>query len=234
MPLLRYSNAACCSASAAGSHNPVKRTPSKVAKLILSLNGVVLQELLLQKDRITIGRRPENDIVLNNPAVSSVHAAVVTINGDSFLEDLDSTNGTQVNGQPVKKHFLRKRDVIEVAQYTIHYIPDMSTAEQTQGSLHPRPVYSPRDTSRKAVIRILNGPNVGKEVQLNKPFTTIGQAGGQVAVIARSTRGYTLGHIDGESRPALNGDTLSTVVYPLNQGDLIDLDGITLAFFFVD
>ena len=93
-----------------------------MAKLILSMDGLVLKEIPLNKERMTIGRRANNDIQIDNLAISGEHAAVVTILNDSFLEDLNSTNGTLVNGQPVKKHFLKNGDVIELGKYKLKYV----------------------------------------------------------------------------------------------------------------
>ena len=95
-----------------------------MAKLILSMDGLVLKEIPLVKERMSIGRRPSNDIQIDNLAISGEHAAVVTILNDSFLEDLNSTNGTLVNGQPVKKHFLKNNDVIEMGKYKLKYISE--------------------------------------------------------------------------------------------------------------
>ncbi|MCR4303324.1 MAG: FHA domain-containing protein [Gallionella sp.] len=97
------------------------------AKLILSIDGAVIKEYPLNKDRITIGRHSHNDIVIDNLAVSGEHAAVVTILHDSFLEDLDSTNGLEVNGTPTKKHFLQNNDLIEIGKYKLKYINDQIT-----------------------------------------------------------------------------------------------------------
>ncbi|HNI20831.1 MAG TPA: FHA domain-containing protein, partial [Nitrospira sp.] len=72
-----------------------------MAKLILSMDGLVLKEIPLNKERMTIGRKPHNDIQIDNLAISGEHSVIVTILNDSFLEDLNSTNGTYVNGQPV-------------------------------------------------------------------------------------------------------------------------------------
>jgi pSer/pThr/pTyr-binding forkhead associated (FHA) protein len=94
------------------------------AKLILSMNGVVVQEHVLDKEHMTIGRKPHNDIVIDNLAVSGEHAAIVTIFNDSFLEDLNSTNGTLVNGAPIKNHFLQNSDVIEMGKYKLKYLND--------------------------------------------------------------------------------------------------------------
>lgn len=99
-----------------------------MAKLILSMDGLVLKEMPLTKERMTIGRRASNDIQIDNLAISGEHAAVVTILNDSFLEDLNSTNGTLVNGQPIKKHFLRNGDVVELGKYKLKYIVEQAQA----------------------------------------------------------------------------------------------------------
>ena len=93
-----------------------------MAKLILSLEGSVIREIPLDKDRVTIGRKPQNDIPIENLAVSGEHACIVTILNDSFLEDLGSTNGTLVNGNQVKKHILQNNDVIEIGKYKMKYV----------------------------------------------------------------------------------------------------------------
>ena len=95
-----------------------------MAKLILSMDGLVLKEIPLSKERTTIGRKPHNDIQIDNLAVSGEHAVIVTILADSFLEDLGSTNGTFVNGKTVKKHFLQNNDVIELGKYKLKYISE--------------------------------------------------------------------------------------------------------------
>lgn len=94
------------------------------AKLILSMDGTVIKEYPLNKERMTIGRKAHNDIVIDNLAISGEHAAIVTILNDSFLEDLDSTNGLEVNGTPTKKHFLQNNDLIEIGKYKLKYLND--------------------------------------------------------------------------------------------------------------
>lgn len=95
-----------------------------MAKMILSMDGLVLKEIPLIKERMTIGRKAHNDIQIDNLAISGEHAAVVTILNDSFLEDLNSTNGTLVNGAPIKKHFLKNNDVVELGKYKLKYIAE--------------------------------------------------------------------------------------------------------------
>ena len=98
-----------------------------MAKLILTLDGVVLKEYALTKERTTIGRKAHNDVQIDNLAVSGEHAAIVTILSDSFLEDLGSTNGTLVNGQPIKKHFLQNGDVVEIGKYKVKYVNEQAS-----------------------------------------------------------------------------------------------------------
>jgi pSer/pThr/pTyr-binding forkhead associated (FHA) protein len=99
-----------------------------MAKLILSMDGLVLKEIPLTKERTTIGRKPHNDIQIDNLAVSGEHAVIVTILNDSFLEDLGSTNGTVVNGSPIKKHFLQNNDVIELGKYKLKFVGEAAPA----------------------------------------------------------------------------------------------------------
>src|SRR5881392_659744 len=99
-----------------------------MAKLILSMDGLVLKEIPLTKERTTIGRKPHNDIQIDNLAVSGEHAVIVTILNDSFLEDLGSTNGTVVNGNPIKKHFLQNNDVVELGKYKLKFIGESAPA----------------------------------------------------------------------------------------------------------
>jgi hypothetical protein len=99
-----------------------------MAKLILSVDGQVLKEHTLGKERTLIGRKPHNDIQIDNLAVSGEHAAIITILNDSFVEDLGSTNGTMVNGKPIKKHFLQNNDVIEIGKHKLKYFNDAPTA----------------------------------------------------------------------------------------------------------
>ncbi len=119
-----------------------------MAKLILSMDNLVLKEIPLDKERITIGRKAQNDIQIDNLAISGVHAVVVTILNDSFLEDLDSTNGTCVNGQQIKKHFLQNNDVIELGKYRLKYVKEL-THHVSQDEFEKTMVLRP-DMMRKA------------------------------------------------------------------------------------
>jgi len=112
-----------------------------MAKLILSLDGSVLNEILLAKERTTIGRRPHNDIQIDNLAVSGEHAAIVSVANDCILEDLGSTNGTLVNGSSVKKHILRDNDVIELGKFKLKFVG--TGAAKTAADYDKTMVWSP-------------------------------------------------------------------------------------------
>ena len=127
-----------------------------MAKLILSMDGLVLKEITLAKERTTIGRKPHNDIQIDNLAVSGEHAVIVTILNDSFLEDLGSTNGTLVNGQPIKKHFLQPNDVIELGKYKLKYIneaPKAAAAADFEKTMVLRPGTMPKPAAAPAPVQ---------------------------------------------------------------------------------
>lgn len=210
-----------------------------MGRLVLSLDGQVLRDVALKKDRTTIGRRPHNDIVLSHLAVSAEHAVVVTLFNDSFLEDLNSTNGVQVNGHPVRKHFLQDGDHVRIAVYDLMFFRDAAgeavaapTVKRLAGPAQPDGA-SPVPMTVVDVtplIRVLDGPAAGKEVRLTKPLTTIGRPGDQVAVITRRGEAFFLTHVEGRNTPRVNGRAIGTGAHPLVSGDLIDLAGGQMAF----
>jgi pSer/pThr/pTyr-binding forkhead associated (FHA) protein len=188
-----------------------------LAKIIISRDGQVEQQIQLSKERMTLGRHPRNDIVLSHPAVSGEHAVIVTILDDSFLEDLHSTNGTFVNGHRIGKHFLQHQDAIKMARFQVEFVAD-----------GVRPLAAAQPVL--AEIEVLNGNNAGKHVALTKPQTTLGRAGVQVVVIHRQPELYTITHVEGVQPPLLNGVPLAKQAVRLNHGDLIDLSGTRMAF----
>lgn len=254
------------------------------AKLILSMDGVVLKEYQLNKERTTIGRKPHNDITIDNLAVSSEHAAVITILNDSFFEDLGSTNGSVVNGTPTQKHFLQNNDVIEVGKYKLKYLNDQPTqttsadfektmilrapvrstapsakVDETRaqsdtgltpalhesttqfnasvtrgniGAVAPVAVSAPAPAVQIAAIQILNGPNLGKELELSKNLTTLGKPGVQVAVLARRPHGFFITHVEGANFPLVNGASVGEQPRQLKEHDIIELAGVKMEFYF--
>ncbi len=132
-------------------------------KLILSMDGLVLKEIALDKERLTIGRKPNNDIQIDNLAISGQHAAITTILDDAFLEDLNSTNGTYVNGQPIKKHVLQANDIVELGKYRLKYILDSAKSASATftdtAALEPFEVNPERDLTRSKAPGQTSGPS---------------------------------------------------------------------------
>ena len=214
-------------------------------KLIVSIDGVVIKEVTLAKDRTTLGRRPYNDIVVDNLAISGEHAVLHMIGGDVYLEDLNSTNGTYVNGRAIKKQALEQNDVIEVGKYKVRYVaasgaPDSATTT-TRTVVAPAPsgpiplssaptVQAPLGggTAGVAVIRVLSGSGAGRELSLQKVVTTIGKPGVAVAAVTRRLHGYVVAPIDGGT--ALNGEPLGSEAVALQDGDVLELGGTRMQF----
>jgi hypothetical protein len=225
-----------------------------MGKLVVSLDGVVIREVQITKDKTTLGRRPYNDIVIDNLAVSGEHAVLQMNGADVFIEDLNSTNGTYINGKAAKKQLLNHNDTIEIGKYKIKYLlEDGFDYEKTMilpsgsdpAALHHAPVSRPAGLdarssgfvglgssapSASATIRVMNGAAAGREVALTKVVTTVGKPGVQVASITKRPGGYVLAHVEGASRPAVNGSPLVGETVGLKSGDVIELAGTQMQF----
>jgi len=120
-----------------------------MARLVLSLDGQVLAEYNMSKERYTIGRLPDNDIRIDNAAVSGHHALIINILNDSFLEDLNSTNGTYVNGKIIKKHALQHGDVLTVGHHSLRFVE--SESDEPADEFEKTMVIGPRDAARLSI-----------------------------------------------------------------------------------
>lgn len=197
-----------------------------MAKIIILHDGQVERQVPLSKERISLGRHSQNDIVLAHPTVSGRHAAIVTILDDSFLEDLHSTNGTYVNGHRIGKHFLQDKDIIRLAKVEMEFRadgvrPSAAAATAAMAALA---------THALADIEILNGNNAGKRMALTKPLTSLGRPGAQVVAIHRTPAAYRIEQREGALPVLLNGVALDGADTLLRHGDVIELDGTLLAF----
>lgn len=203
-----------------------------MAKLVLSMDGLVLKEITLDQQRLTIGRNPSNDIRIDNLAISGEHASIVTILGDSFIEDLNSTNGTQVNGQPISKRQLIANDVISLGKYALKYLvetpkPEEANLVDSQGAFSP--LNTPTPTAR-AFIEILNGAQAGKSIEIIKEQTTLGKPGVQAGVIQRARQHHLISSMAGMKAPVVNGNSLTTQPIALHSGDIIEISGVKMRF----
>ena len=213
-------------------------------RMVVAIDGVVIKEVLLTQERTTMGRRPYNDVVIDNLAVSGEHAVVVMSGDDVELQDLGSTNGTYVNGKPIKRQLLRNGDVVEMGRYQIRFLHDapMSGYDKTMvfasgmlpriaAAAGPAPASAPAGTGTGAgIVRVVTGPAAGREVALTKVVTTIGKPGVAVASITRRHHSFVLAHVDGGEFPRLNGSAIGATPVPLKSGDRILLAGAEMEF----
>jgi pSer/pThr/pTyr-binding forkhead associated (FHA) protein len=226
-------------------------------KMIVSIDGVVIKEVQLTKDRTTLGRRPYNDIVIDNLAVSGEHAVLQLSGNEVYLEDLNSTNGTYVNGKAVKKQLLQNNDTVEIGKYKIKFINEApgATFEKTMiikpgmvPPLPPKAVGAPAgapaaapatataaakpagEAGAGASIKVLSGAAAGREVPLVKVVTTIGKPGVAVAAITKRTHGFVVAHVEGANKPTLNGAAIGSEPVTLKNGDMLELAGTQMQF----
>ncbi len=186
----------------------------------MSIDGVVVKEVLLTQSRLTLGRRPFNDVVMDQLAVSGEHAVITMESGMVRLEDVGSTNGTYVNGNRISgPHSLASGDTIDIGKCRLQYLDD--AAAQEMGLATGR--YAPR-------VRVLSGKATGREVLLTKPVTTLGKPGISVASITRRSQGFELSQLEGTQAPAVNGVTLDDGPIFLKNHDQINFGGVRLEF----
>ena len=204
-------------------------------KMIVSIDGVIIKEVQLSKDRTSLGRRPYNDIVIDNLAVSGEHAVLQMSGSEVYVEDLNSTNGTYVNGKAVKKQLLQHNDIVEIGKYKISYLneahqPAVDNALAANGGnlgMAPLPATG---TAASAAIRVMSGAAAGREVALIKVVTTIGKPGVAVAAITKRPQGFVMTHVEGAEKPMLNGSPIGSEPVPLKNGDLLELAGTQMQF----
>ncbi len=226
-----------------------------MAKLIVTDSSGVTRDVPLNKERVTIGRAPDNDVALNDKAASGHHAVVITILQDSFLEDLDSTNGTLVNGKQVAKHPLSNNDIISIGRNTLKYQGegkgdeddfektmilkpgqfgaafDSSVAKAAGGA---PAAAAPPTAPMVGKLKVASGPSAGRELVLTKALTTLGKPGEQVAAITRRADGFYIVHVGGQGggtkRPIVNGKEIDVQAVKLKSNDEITLAGTKMNF----
>jgi pSer/pThr/pTyr-binding forkhead associated (FHA) protein len=172
--------------------------------MTVSIDGHVLQAVPLTQARTRVGRRPYNDIVLEHLSVSGEHAVLLLSDGEVILHDLNSTNGSYVNGQPVRHQVLQPGDLIEIGACTLSF--------------------------EHASIRVLSGMASGRELPLVKPVTTLGQSGVATATITRQGPTYALSPLTDDVTLRVNGSPVTQPDTPLRHGDLIELAGSQMQF----
>jgi pSer/pThr/pTyr-binding forkhead associated (FHA) protein len=225
-----------------------------MAKLIVSQNGEIVDNRFLDGASFTIGSLAESDLCLAAQGVSRSHARITSVGNDDILEDLRSTNGTLVNGQPVSRHILQNDDVIEIADVQIRYRNHKAVegpsfdrtmiiqASALVGDEPAQPVgayalatakkerrFGPGN--RMGMLRVFNGPQRSKQIELSRVLHTVGIPGKQVAVINARPHGYFITHVEGKKPARLNGKSIGLEPQPLEPDDVIEAGDEQLLFF---
>jgi pSer/pThr/pTyr-binding forkhead associated (FHA) protein len=211
-------------------------------KLVIMQRDGVSDEMLLEASRISIGREQGCDIILRDPSVSRQHARLLRVLDHYYLEDLDSTNGTQLNQKSISKHILKDGDQLKIGSFDMRFEAERSQPSEVSKEpprletedtplnnaqeKHERDTLSPRaqNLAKSAKLRFFRGPHAGQTEILNRALYTIGQPGGEVAAIARRPQGFFLLHIGGDRYPMINNKPVDSVAgVKLNEGDVVEV-----------
>lgn len=224
------------------------------SKLILALDGEILREYEIDRDFLSVGRKHENDIQLNDLTVSGRHALISRVGNNVYVEDLNSTNGTLVNGHYISKYALQHGNVVQIGHHLFTFFNDDKEAfEPTmfiKAELDETQIVLPEwEMNEKAInlrgqplgaLRKINDPIASSGIEMRKPFSTIGFEGKKLALINRGARGYSIVGIKTgvsqrkEDLPLLNGKTIGTTSESLNEHDIISIAGIDMEFYYIN
>lgn len=223
-------------------------------KLEYSFNNSKLGEFPLAKEVMTIGRADDNDIRIKNLAVSAHHAKLLNIFDDSFLEDLDSTNGTFVNGKAIDKHPLKHGDIIIIGKHELRYINERkSVSGDSEKTILIRPKPEPGsyfdsikvvkadslrkpkpDALQKARLQILNGKSAGRELSLVKASVKLGKPGSEIVQINKRPDGHfivCLSHHQSKLTTRVNGEDIGAHAVKLRNHDIIEINRLKIEYY---
>jgi pSer/pThr/pTyr-binding forkhead associated (FHA) protein len=206
-----------------------------MAELVVTMDGSASQRIRLVKERTVVGRRHLNDLALSDISVSGVHCAFERTDTDEvWVQDMDSTNGTYVNGIRVNRCLLKDRDRLLVGIYRIEFrgraeVPEMSRTTP----LRPEDIAPRRAAGAPAAarLRVISGPTSGLEVPLVKAVTTFGKPGIAVMAVYNRIGGYYVAMVEvGKTPSRLDGQLLGGEAMPLPDGGILELAGTRMQF----
>ncbi len=205
-------------------------------KIVIAKDNAVIEDIQLDKQEYTIGRDSDADIQLNDPSVSRHHAKLIKAYTDFFIEDLGSTNGTQLNGRNVSKHVFKAEDKLTIGSFSICFVSEGEAEDDDLDKtvvIQPALVMAARSrnlakrkiTPKVATLRYFRGPQKGSSDRVERSLYTIGKPGSNVAVIARRPKGFYLLHIGGNSYPKINDKEIQAggAGVQLSEGDVLEV-----------
>lgn len=197
--------------------------------LVLSENGRFRTEISLDRERLSIGRRSRNDLVLEDLTVSGEHALIQLHPEGCLIRDLESRNGTHVNGRPISECELAEGDTIDIGIYRLRLARARQLAPAAAMPPQPKPAL-PEPAPAGPVLEYLTGPYAGITQRVDRNIMRVGDGGMQAAVITRRRQGWFLTHLEGMAAPQVNGVPIGLSASPLADGDLIELAGAQVRF----
>lgn len=229
-----------------------------MAKLVVTLGEVIQGHYFVDKDRFTIGRKSDNDIALDAPGISKLHAVIITIGNDQVMEDVDSANGVRVNRNKVAKYILQNNDVIEIGDYQLKYmnqraastmdfdktmmlestpwqVDELAESQKKTVKLQlDTAVASTRLTKEEFPLGGVNGVRgeyIGQQIIISRPLKTFGRPSTGLVMIARRPNGYYVTPVAGKQSTRLNGEHIGAKSHLLHEHDLIEVADQKLQFF---
>jgi len=189
---------------------------------------------------LLIGSDPACAVHIDSLALAPKHACIELRDNDAFIRDLDTSQGTFLNGTRLtEEQPLKDGDTIGIGKHVLTFssgdaaqemesAPAAATADEAQPAVEAEAVKG----APTAWLQILNGQNLGKTISLARKLTNLGKPGVQTAVIARRGSGYFLSHLEGESTPLVSGEEIGEHIRELRDGDVIQMGNVKMQFFY--
>lgn len=229
-----------------------------MAKVFLKFRDNTISETTLGQNAITVGRDSGNDIQIDNPAVSSIHARIWQEGGTIYIEDAESTNGTYVNGEKIVKVALNDKDEVLIGKHHLEIVRGDETDKRDEEEEPLTPVTPSLDKTmildskirremtggpreQKGEFVVISGSAGVDRYELSDRVTTIGKSSGSLiklkgffapkaaALINRTDKGYTITPADRKVPVKLNGTPISAPQI-MEDKDLVEVYGLTLQF----
>jgi len=204
------------------------------SKIIVIKDDKPIQQIALKGDVISIGRRSDCDISIKDPAVSGVHARIKKIGEDFVIKDSDSTNGVHMGGKRIKRQVLKHDDLITIGEHRLKVVINSDVTVQKATGETGKTKKGGGSAAGSGILRYLNGEDEGSELALIEGLTTIGKPGIQVAAVSKRPQGYFIIHVDGgkdkDRVPLVNGEPTGFKSRKLEDGDRIEVAGITMEY----
>ena len=222
-----------------------------MAKLVLSTGGSMIHQCFLDRERVNVGRAPHNQIVIDDPAVSDVHAAIITVGNDHILEHPSKLADTLVNGSPAARHILQHGDTMQFGAFYLRYLNPRASADSDLDRTmlisglarvhnesgppakagHVRSAHAADVRFPKGKVKVIAGSRNSGTIKLDRVVATFGKPGKELAVVTRRPRGYFIAHVEGRRSARVNGQAIGgKEARLLRHGDIIEVAEEKLEF----